>query len=121
MFCKKGHKYIAKHSINEDQSTEETGKIGTIVQCIYLYHRLFLHQSRWFLYWDRQKKRGGKEGGLNGGVVHFIAGIKDEYNKIAFIDLQSNNIVFIWCTNGSSLLINSHICTCPFNTVNFLP
>ena len=34
MFCKKGHKDIAKHSINEDQSTEETGKIGTTVQCI---------------------------------------------------------------------------------------
>ena len=27
--------------------------------------------------WDRQKNRGGKEGGLNGGVVHFIAGKKD--------------------------------------------
>ena len=27
-------KDIAKHSINEDQSTEETGKIGTTVQCI---------------------------------------------------------------------------------------
>ena len=96
MFCKKGHKDIAKHSINEDQSTEETGKIVTTVQCNYLYHRLFLHQSRWVLYRDsRQKKRGGKEGGLNGGVVHFIAGIKDEYNKIAFRDLQNNNIVFI--------------------------
>ena len=34
MFCKKGRKDIAKHSINEDQSTEETGKIGTTVQCI---------------------------------------------------------------------------------------
>ena len=64
---------------------------------------------------------GGKEGGLNESVVHFIAGIKDENNKIAFMDLQNNNIVFIWCTNGSNLLINSHICTCPFNTVNFLP
>ena len=42
----------------------------------------------------QQKKRGGKEGGLNGGVVHFIAGIKDEYNKIVFMDLQNNNIVF---------------------------
>ena len=30
MFCKKGHKDIVKHSINEDQSTEETGKIGTM-------------------------------------------------------------------------------------------
>ena len=70
----------------------------------------------------RQKKRGGKEGGLNGGVaVHFIASIKDEYNKIAFMDLQNNNIVFIWCTNGCNLLINSHICTSPFNTANFLP
>ena len=38
-----GHKDIAKHSINEDQSTEETGKIVTTVQCIHLYHRLFLH------------------------------------------------------------------------------
>ena len=37
-----GHKDIAKHSINEDQSTEETGKIVTTVQCIHLYHRLFL-------------------------------------------------------------------------------
>ena len=31
--------------------------------------------------------------------MYFIAGIKDEYNKIAFIgafmDLQNNNIVFI--------------------------
>ena len=26
-----GHKDIAKHSINEDQSAEETGKIGTTV------------------------------------------------------------------------------------------
>ena len=77
MFCKKGHKDIAKHSINEDQSTEETGKVGTTVQCIYLYQRLFLHYSQWVLYWDRQKNRGGKEGGLNGGVVHFIAGKKD--------------------------------------------
>ena len=34
MFCKKGYKNIAKHSISEDQSTEETGKIGTTVQCI---------------------------------------------------------------------------------------
>ena len=42
MFCKKGHKdiAIAKHSINEDQSTEETGKIGTIVQCIYFCYTL---------------------------------------------------------------------------------
>ena len=39
MFCKKGHKDIAKQSISEDQSAEETGKIGTTVQlCIYLYH-----------------------------------------------------------------------------------
>ena len=43
MFCKKGHKDIAKYYINEDQSTEETGKIGTTVQYIYLYHRLCLH------------------------------------------------------------------------------
>ena len=35
MFCKKGHKDIAKQSISEDQSAEETGKIGTTVQ---LYH-----------------------------------------------------------------------------------
>ena len=38
MFCKNGHKDIAKHSINEDQSTEETGKIGTfiyITDCFY--------------------------------------------------------------------------------------
>ena len=34
MFCKKGHKDTAKHSINEDQSTAETGKKGTTVQCI---------------------------------------------------------------------------------------
>ena len=69
-----------------------------------------------------QAEKEGRQGGwANGGVVHFIAGIKDEYNKIAFIDLQNNNIDFIWCTNGSNLLINSHICTCPFNTVNFLP
>ena len=34
-------KEIAKHSINEDQSTEETGKMGATVQCIRLYHRLF--------------------------------------------------------------------------------
>ena len=26
--------------------------------------------------------------------MHFIAGIKDEYNKIAFMDLQNNNIAF---------------------------
>ena len=38
MFCKKGHKDIAKQSISEDQSAEETGKIGTTVQCIHLYH-----------------------------------------------------------------------------------
>ena len=39
MFCKKGHKDIAKQSISEDQSTEETGKVGTTVQlCIHLYH-----------------------------------------------------------------------------------
>ena len=33
-----------------------------------------------------------------GGVVHiiyFIAGTKYEYNKIAFIDLQNNNIFLI--------------------------
>ena len=53
--------------------------------------------------------------------MHFIAGKKDEYNKIAFMDLQNNNIVFTWCTNGSNLLINGHICTCPINMVNFLP
>ena len=45
----------------------------------------FFDPSGLILYWDRQKKRGGKEGGLNAGVVHFIAGIKDEYNKTAFI------------------------------------
>ena len=33
MFCKKGHKDIAKQFISEDQSAEETGKIG-----INLYH-----------------------------------------------------------------------------------
>ena len=38
MFCKKGRKDIAKQSISEDQSAEETGKIGTTVQCIHLYH-----------------------------------------------------------------------------------
>ena len=38
MFCKKGHKDIAKQSISEDQSAEESGKIGTTVQCIHLYH-----------------------------------------------------------------------------------
>ena len=38
MFCKKGHKEITKQSISEDQSAEETGKIGTTVQCIHLYH-----------------------------------------------------------------------------------
>ena len=38
MFCKKGHKAIAKQSISEDQSAEETGKIGTTVRCIHLYH-----------------------------------------------------------------------------------
>ena len=38
MFCKKGHKDIAKQSISEDQSAEETRKIGTTVQCIHLYH-----------------------------------------------------------------------------------
>ena len=38
MFCKKGHKDIAKQSISEDQSAEETGKTGTTVQlCILLY------------------------------------------------------------------------------------
>ena len=69
-----------------------------------------------------QAEKEGRQGRwANGSGVHFTAGIKDEYIKIAFIDLQNNNIVFIWCTNGSSLLINSHICTCPFNTVNFLP
>ena len=26
--------------------------------------------------------------------MHFIAGIKDEYNKIVFMDQQNNNIVF---------------------------
>ena len=42
MFCKKGHKEIAKQSISEDQSAEETGKIGTTVQlCIHLYHFLY--------------------------------------------------------------------------------
>ena len=38
MFCKKGHKDIAKQSISEDQLAEESGKIGTTVQCIHLYH-----------------------------------------------------------------------------------
>ena len=43
-----------------------------------------------------QAEKEGRQGGwANGGVVHFIAGIKDKYNKIAFIDLQNNNIVFI--------------------------
>ena len=47
--------------------------------------------------------------------MHFIAAcIKEEYNKIAFMDLQNYNIVFIWCTNGSNLLINSHILYMPF-------
>ena len=38
MLCTKGHKVIAKQSISDDQSAEETGKIGTTVQCIHLYH-----------------------------------------------------------------------------------
>ena len=38
MFCKKGPKDIAKQSISEDQSAEETGKISTTVQCIHSYH-----------------------------------------------------------------------------------
>ena len=38
MFCTKGQKDIAKQSISDDQSAEETGKIGTTVQCIHLYH-----------------------------------------------------------------------------------
>ena len=38
MCFKKGHKDIAKQSIREDQSAEETGKIGTTVQCIHVYH-----------------------------------------------------------------------------------
>ena len=38
MLCTKGHKDIAKQSISDDQSAEETGKIGTTVQCIHLYH-----------------------------------------------------------------------------------
>ena len=41
MFYKKGHKDIAKQSFSEDQSAEETGKMGTTVQCIHLYH--FFH------------------------------------------------------------------------------
>ena len=38
MLCTKGHKDIAKQSISDDQSAEETGKIGPTVQCIHLYH-----------------------------------------------------------------------------------
>ena len=38
MFCTKGHMDIARQSISDDQSAEETGKIGTTVQCIHLYH-----------------------------------------------------------------------------------
>ena len=46
-----------------------------------------------------QAEKEGR-GGLNwwGGVVHiiyFIAGTKYEYNKIAFIDLENNNILLI--------------------------
>ena len=33
MFCKKGHKDIAKQSISKDQSTEEAGKISTALHC----------------------------------------------------------------------------------------
>ena len=42
MFCKKGHKGFAKQSISEDQSAEETGKIGTTVQCILIYITVFI-------------------------------------------------------------------------------
>ena len=35
-----------------------------------------------------QAEKEGRQGGwTNGGLVHFIAGIKDEYNNIAFRDL----------------------------------
>ena len=37
-----------------------------------------------------QAEKEGRQGGwANGDVVHFIAGINDEYNKIAFIDQAS--------------------------------
>ena len=43
-----------------------------------------------------QAEKEGMQGGwANGDVMHFIAGTKDKYNKIAFIDLQNNNIVFL--------------------------
>ena len=38
VFCKRGHKDIAKQSISEDQSADETRKIVTAVQCIHWYH-----------------------------------------------------------------------------------
>ena len=36
MFCKKEYEDIAKQSISEDLSAEQTGKIGKTVQCIHL-------------------------------------------------------------------------------------
>ena len=53
-----------------------------------------------------QAEKEGR-GGLKGGVVHiikFFAGTKYEYNKIAFIDLQNNNIFLI----GSYICIKIH-------------
>ena len=74
MVCKKGHKDIAKHSINEDQSTEETGKVGTTVQCIFFLSKTVFTLIPVGFILGQAENRGGKEGGLNGGVVHFIAG-----------------------------------------------
>ena len=103
-------------------SNFKLGNLNSILKPHYklpIFHFFFFIPVGFIL--GQAEKEGRQGGWANGGVVHFIAGIKDEYNKIAFTDLQKNNIVFIWCTNGSNLLINSHICTCPFNTVNFLP
>ena len=66
MFCKKGHKDIAKYYINEDQSTEETGKIGTTVQCIYLYHRLFYTNPSGFYIGTGRKRGEARRVGLMG-------------------------------------------------------
>ncbi|CAH3042268.1 unnamed protein product [Porites lobata] len=64
MFCKKGHKDTAKQSIREDQSAEETGKIGILMRNLVGKKEL---RNKTLMAWhnkrslQREREKGRKE------------------------------------------------------------
>ena len=93
MFCKKGHKDIAKQSISEDQSAEETGKIGTTVQCIHLYH-FFYTEANSNKYNNNFLSNLSADYCIPGNVIHTLIKI----NQIVIFAYLKNSNYFIIVT-----------------------